>query len=81
MTAVYNAAIPEIDIAVRGAHHFGEFVVPLDLIVNFNAGSTSAVTSVVDNSLHLVCFTSNLNTGSGTGQVTFNSVNRVRFYG
>lgn len=49
---------------------------PMDLPVNFNAGTTSSIANVIDNSLHMVAFASSTQGAIGMG---YNA--RIRFMG
>lgn len=55
--------------------HFNWYL-PLQLPVNFNAGTTASVANVIDNSLHLIAYT--MSTDS-TPQIAYNA--RIRFSG
>lgn len=55
--------------------HFEWFIPFKDgLIVNFNAGTTASIANVIDNSLHVIAFSS-----AGTSLLTYNA--RIRFQG
>lgn len=51
-----------------------DWYVPLQLPVNFNAGTTASIANVVDNSLHIVAFSH-----QGTALLSYNA--RIRFRG
>jgi len=53
-----------------------DWFVPLNLPVNFNAGTTASVANVVDNSLHVIAYCTNVN---GTPTISYNA--RIRFQG
>lgn len=53
-----------------------EWFVPLNLTVNFNAGTTSSIANVIDNSLHIIAFASSTST---TPTLAYNA--RIRFVG
>jgi len=46
------------------------------LVVNFNSGTTASVANVVDNSLHVIGFTTN---GTSANSIVYNA--RIRFIG
>ncbi len=50
--------------------------VPLDLKVNFNAGTTASVANVIDNSLHIIAYCTNT---AGVPTLSYNA--RIRFVG
>lgn len=52
-----------------------EWFIPLDLVVNFNAGSTSSIANVVDNSLHIIAYA----TSGAPTQPTISYNARIRF--
>jgi len=49
---------------------------PMDLVINFNSGTTASIANVVDNSLHMIAFC-DYNTNSP--KITYNA--RIRFVG
>jgi len=51
-----------------------QWYVPMDLVVNFNAGTTSSIANVIDNSLHVVAFCSSATQAS---YLAYNA--RIRF--
>jgi len=53
-----------------------EWFVPMDLQVNFNAGTTAVIANVIDNSIHVLAFAS---TGTNAVSIEYNA--RVRFLG
>lgn len=53
-----------------------DWFVPLELPVNFNAGTTAVIANVVDNSLHMIAFSTNATLGPTIG---YNA--RIRFMG
>lgn len=60
-----------------GVSHCLEWFVPLDIPVNFNAGTTADVANVIDNSLYLVAYSNNATTV--TSRIVYNA--RIRFQG
>ncbi len=50
----------------------------LNMIVNFNAGTTNVIANVIDNSLQIIAFNS-VNSGQPTAQVSYTA--RIRFVG
>jgi len=53
-----------------------DWFIPLNLNVNFNAGTTASIANVIDNSLHMICYTNSTN---GTPLLNYNA--RIRFQG
>lgn len=53
-----------------------DWFLPLDMPVNFNAGTTASIANVIDNSLHVIAFS---NTIVGAPTIAYNA--RVRFQG
>lgn len=62
-------------VTYNGCSKAFDFFVPLDLPVNFNAGSTSTIAAVVDNSLHVIAFATTNNPSAPT--ISYNA--RIRF--
>lgn len=63
-------------ISVNGDVQEFECFLPLSLLVNFNAGTTSSIANVIDNSLHIVAFSTNT---AMTPKISYNA--RIRFIG
>lgn len=53
-----------------------EWFVPLDLPVNFNAGTTASIANVIDNSLHIIAYVTST---VGAPTIAYNA--RIRFQG
>lgn len=53
-----------------------DWFIPMDLPVNFNAGTTASVANVIDNSLHIIAYCTN---GVSTPVISYNA--RIRFMG
>lgn len=53
-----------------------EWFLPMDQVVNFNAGTTASIANVIDNSLHIIAF---VNSTSGVPTIAYNA--RIRFIG
>ena len=51
-----------------------DWFLPMNLPVNFNAGTTSSIANVIDNSLHIIAFSN-----STVGTISYNA--RIRFQG
>jgi len=62
--------------AMPGKGYVFNWYLPMDLPVNFNAGTTASIANVIDNSLHMVAFT---NTNVLLPRITYNA--RIRFMG
>jgi len=60
--------------SINGITRAFDWFVPLELDVNFNAGTTASVANVIDNSLHIIAY-------SQTAQPTLTYNARIRFLG
>ena len=73
-TAANNASATTVSVA--GARMEFDCFLPLDLPVNFNAGTSASVANVIDNSLHIIAFCSSTTLAP---TITYNA--RIRFMG
>lgn len=73
----YNVGVEATNLhSMAGNSKCFEWFLPLkDLPVNFNAGTTASIANVVDNSLHIIGYS----TGAGNCTLTYNA--RIRFQG
>lgn len=62
------------DFATNAMSREIDWYLPLEMPVNFNAGTTSSIANVIDNSLHVIAFSV-----QGTAILTYNA--RIRFQG
>jgi len=72
--AVNNAAAGSVSIGASRAEF--DCFIPLDLNVNFNAGTTASIANVIDNSLHIIAFASSVDMAP---VIAYNA--RIRFMG
>jgi len=73
-TAVNNASATTVSVA--GTRCEFDCFLPLDLNVNFNAGTTASIANVIDNSLHIVAYCSST---ALAPTIAYNA--RIRFMG
>lgn len=65
------------NIELRGqSQHFNWDINNLNLLVNFDAGTTSSIANVIDNSLHIIAYQNN-----EAPTPTINYASRIRFVG
>lgn len=73
-TSVNNASATTVSIG--GSRVDFDCYLPLDLVVNFNSGTTASVANVIDNSLHIIAYVSQV---ALTPTIQYNA--RIRFLG
>lgn len=77
----FNVPAPAVswdgtNIELGGTDIQWETFLPLNLPVNFNAGTTASIANVIDNSLHVICYANNI---TRAPSISYNA--RIRFQG